>query len=254
MDHEQAPTNPITLRDAKQQAEGLIAVGYAEGLIDDDELERRLEALQDVDSMTALDGLVGDLAAQVRAPDAGYGLTVPGPITSVALARADDILPTRRIVAMFASVEQRGSWVPARTNRVIDVFAEAELDFRDAQLGPGETRIELRCVFASARLIIPPGLAVRVEASVVMGAVERDHGVVERPHAPNDPILVITGLVLFASVEICERLPGERNRDARKRHRRARREAKQLRRAAKRERKRARKLGRDDNDRRALRP
>ncbi|KIG17561.1 hypothetical protein DB30_03042 [Enhygromyxa salina] len=245
VDRTRAPHNLVTVRDAKPHAEGVITHAYAQGLIDDDELERRLEALQDAETADAVERLIADLVDHVDTT----ALAVP---TTIALANAQDVAPTRSIVAMFASIEQQGAWVPAQTNRLLGVFAEAELDFRNAHLAPGETRIELRCIFAEARIIVPPNLAVRVDASVIMGAVERDDTVPASPSGPNAPILVITGLVLFASVEIRERLPGEGKRDARRRRRATRRAARRARRAAKRQRKQARKLRRAHPNQRQL--
>src|SRR5690606_3908851 len=214
---ELAPTNLIALRDGKQQAEALISARFAEGLIDQDELERRLEAVQDARTMVALERLIVDLIEPGSSPSTALVRTSSGP--SVALARTDEVPASRRIVARFGSVEQRGRWIPARHNLVIDVFAEAVLDLREVVLGPGETVIELRCAFASAELIVPPGLAVRVEASVLFAGVERDREIPTDPLAPGDPVVVITGWLAFASLELLERLPGERGREARRRHR-----------------------------------
>jgi hypothetical protein len=189
---ELAPTNLIALRDGKQRAEALISARFAEGLIDQDELEHRLEAVQDAHTMAALERLVEDLVT-------------PGTAPSTALARLDDIAPARRIVARFGSLEQRGRWSPARHNAVIDVFASAVIDLREAVLGPGETVFELRCVCASAELIVPPGLAVRVDARVSFASVERAPGIPCDPIRPGDPVVVISGSIVLASLELRER-------------------------------------------------
>lgn len=215
------PTNLIALRDGKQQAEALISIRFAEGLIDQDELERRLEAVQDARTITELERLIADLVEPGVSPSVALARTdAPA---STALVRLEDIPGERRIAAWFGSVEQRGRWVPARHNQVVDVFAEVVLDLREAVLGPGETVIELRCTFASAEVIVPPGLAVRVDARVLFAGVERDPEIPESPLAPGDPLIVISGRITFASLELIERRPGERSRDARRRHRAERR-------------------------------
>jgi hypothetical protein len=188
---ELAPTNLLALRDGKQQAEALISSRFAEGLIDQDELERRLEAVQDAASLAVLEQLIADLVA-------------PGTRPSTALVRPQDIAAERRLVARFGSLEQRGRWAPARRNAVIDVFASAVIDLREAVLGPCETVFELRCVFASAEVIVPRGLAVRVDARVLFASVERARGIPSDPLTPGDPVVVITGSIMFASLEVLE--------------------------------------------------
>jgi hypothetical protein len=80
---------------------------------------------------------------------------------------------------------------------------------------------------------VPPGLAVRIEASATFSSVERDKHITEQPRAPGDPVVVIQGMLVFASLEIRDRMPGESRREARRRHRALRKAAKQEQRALK---------------------
>lgn len=231
-----APTNLIALRDGKRQAEALITARYAEGLIDDLELERRLELVQEAKTMPALENLIVDLVEPGTAPSTALAIRNDRPQTGAladtkpalrALMRPEDIPLERQFTALFSSVEQNGRWTPARINKVVDVFGEATLDLREAMLGPGPTIIDVTCVMASLTLLVPPGLAVRIEASVTAASVERDQNIVEVPHTPDEPILVIQGFLLFASLEIHDRMPGESRREARRRHRALRKAEKQ---------------------------
>lgn len=236
------PTNLIALRDGKRAAETLITERYAEGLIDDDELERRLDIVHDAATMAALEQVIIDLVEPGTEPSTalipktpgatGAGVAISSPSTHAnTLMRLEDIAPERQFTALFSSVEQGGHWTPARHNRVIDVFGDATLDLREAALGPGPTIIDVRCVFASLVLIVPPGLAVRIEASATFAAVERDKHISEQPRGPGEPVIVIKGVLLFASLEIHDRKSGEGRGEARRRHRAARKAAKRERRA-----------------------
>jgi hypothetical protein len=231
------PTNLIALRDGKRQAEALITARYAEGLIDGDDLEQRLDLVQDAKTMEALEHAIVDLVEPGTAPSTvlaipdSRGTIATASTNSYTLARLEDIALERQFTALFSSVEQNGRWTPARYNRVLDVFGDTTLDLREAELGPGVTIIDVRCVFASLVLIVPPGLAVRIEASATFASVERDKHIGEQPRAPGDPVIVIQGTVLFASLEIHDRMPGEDRRDARRRHRALRKAAKRERRA-----------------------
>jgi hypothetical protein len=196
--------------------------------------------VQDAATIDALEHVIIDLVDPGTAPSTALVPKAPSAMgASVAmgsahtLMRLEDIAPERQFTALFSSVEQVGRWTPARTNRVIDVFGDATLDLREAALGPGPTIIDVRCVFASLVLIVPPGLAVRIEASATFASVERDKHISEQQRAPGDPVVVIKGVVLFASLEIHDRMPGEGRREARRRHRALRKAAKREQRALK---------------------
>lgn len=212
---ETAPTNLIALRDGKQRAEALLSARFAEGLIDQDEFERRLERLNDSHSLPALEQLIVDLVEPGSDPREQ--------LTSQALALADEPPSSRRMVALLSNFEVNGEWLPARRNRVISVLGSTVLDFRSVHLPAGETVIELgTSVLASTRVIVPPGLAVRTQLRLFLGESRRDAQVPERC-TPGDPILQITGRLVLASLSVEERLPGERSAQARRRHRQQRR-------------------------------
>jgi hypothetical protein len=214
----EAPTNLIALRDGKQRAEELISTRYAEGLIDQDELERRLEAVTHASTLAVLERQIVDLVEPGTSPSAALARRSPATAPSTALARREDVAAQRRIIAVFGSHEERGRWTPARCNELIGVFATAVIDLREATLGPGETEIELRCVFTSAEVLVPPGLAVRVDAGVIFSSVEREPEIPAEPAGPGDPVVVLTGVLVLASLELYERRVGESKRDARRRH------------------------------------
>jgi hypothetical protein len=230
-----APTNLIALRDGKLQAEALITARFAEGLIDQDELERRLEAVQDAETLAMLERLIVDLVdpgSSVReALLPSRHAQIDGQPRVTALARLDEIASSRSISVVFGSSDLHGRWTPARHNRVVNVFAESVLDLREATLGPGETVFELRCVFASTTILVPPGLAVRVDASVLLGEIDRERGIPSEPAIAGDPVVVITGRVMFAELDIEERLAGEGKRDARRRRKQQRKQRRRQRRA-----------------------
>lgn len=236
---EEPPTNLIALRDGKRAAETLITDRYAEGLFDDDELERRIDLVQDAATMAALERAIVDLVDPGTAPSTALVPKTQGDSVAIGsasmhghtLMRLEDIAPERQITALFSSVEQVGRWTPARRNLVIDVFGDATLDLREAVLGPGSTIIDVRCVFASLLLIVPPGLAVRIEASATFASVERDKHISEQPRGPGEPVIVVQGMIVFASLEIHDRMPGEGRGEARRRHRALRKAAKRERRA-----------------------
>ena len=200
----------MSLRDARDQAVAVLSQRYADSVIDEDELERRIERVEGAESVLQVETVTRDLV-----PAGGLaGLQLA---TMPALARVEDIQPERRLVAVFGEVKQHSGWQPARVNRVLTVFGSTHLDFRNAQLGAGVTEIRVRCVLGEVQIIVPPGMPVDVDCALFMASVERDDPDAEVAPTPGRPALRITGMATFGSIEIRERMSGETAREAKKR-------------------------------------
>lgn len=91
--------------------------------------------------------------------------------------------------------------------KFIVVFGQLTLDFSEARLAPGITTLELRVSCSSARLILPPGLPVCDELSVLVSSHERDPGIPEHPERGDEPSLLLLGKTVFASLELRLRRP-----------------------------------------------
>jgi hypothetical protein len=112
-------------------------------------------------------------------------------------------------------------------------WGNAELDFREASMGPGITVLDVRVTMANLEIILPPRLAIDVDVSSMLGNVEERHRAPAEPD-PARPILRVTGSVFMGNVEVSTRLPGESNWDARRRERRERKQQRKELRAAER--------------------
>lgn len=220
----------VALRDRRTQVIARLSECYANDILEVDELERRLDLAHAARTVAALDELVADLAPSS---------TALVPAASVAI---DD--PNRpahkKLRVIMSHIERRGRWTVPRTMRTSVMWGNAELDFRDASLAPGVTTIDVRVLMGNIEVILPPHLAVDVDVSSFMGAVEERHRVPPDVD-PSHPVLRIVGAVRLGNLEITTRLSGESRGDA---YRREKRERKQLRK----QRQRALGAGRDDDD------
>lgn len=207
----------VALRDRREQVISRLSDGYARDLIDVDELERRLDLAHGAHSLAELDRLVADLGDP--APAASTALVLAGPTAIDDPDRAD----ARRLRVIMSAIERRGRWTVPRSLDLRVLWGNAELDFREASLGPGITTIQIRVFMGNLEVVLPPGLAIEVDVSSFAGAVTERHRV--PPDAdPGRPQLRIVGTVRFGNLEITTRLPGESARDADRRERRARKE------------------------------
>ncbi len=181
--------------------------------IDVFEFDRRTRKAQLASSPADLKGVLEDLpdldlpGEQVPVPVASERRAVPRRTPDEPPEVGDADLPVlaakdwKSMVAVFGATGRKGVWRPHRRIRVVAVFGGAELDFREAKLGPGMTEVNCRCVFGGAQIIVPPGLYVQLEGVGVFGAfTEKGDAPAEPPE--DEPWLKITGLAVFGGVEV----------------------------------------------------
>lgn len=209
----------VAVRDRREQVIEWLSDKFASDVLDMSELDRRVDLAHQADSLAALDALVADLDMPAGAPSAPAESLVP---------RANEVLeaarPARKYaVAILGGVERKGSWVVARTVRAAAVMGGVSLDFREAMLSPGVTRVQVMALMGGVEIIVPPHVAVQADGVAILGGFEEVHRAPSAPD-PDMPLLVISGLALMGGVEIKTRLPGESGWQAWKRKRRERRE------------------------------
>jgi hypothetical protein len=124
-------------------------------------------------------------------------------------------------VAVMGGTRRAGRWNPARTNHAIAIMGGAEIDFREAVMGPGLTELRIFTLWGGVEVIVPPGMNVESHGVGILGGFEHAP---DRPGDPNAPTLRVTGLALMGGVDIKVRQAGESARDARRRRRQERRD------------------------------
>jgi hypothetical protein len=215
-----APIHPVPLEQTRERVIADLCRGFAEELLDAEQLQQRLDGAQRATSLVELDALVADLPAPAS-PNA--------PANSARLAHPSQVAEQQTIVAVISGACRRGAWTPPRQLQVIAVVGGAELDFREARMPPGVTELNVFAWMGSVDVVVPPGVRVEMGGMALMGAFEERARVEEIPPA-DAPVLRIGGVVLLGNVEVSVRYAGETERDARARHRQLRRAAKEQRR------------------------
>ena len=218
---EDAESLPTPLGQTRQVTIDALCEHFANDVMGVEEFERRIDVAHKAASVDELRELLRDLPggglpvpAGVNAPASGRGYSVVSP---------DSIRESAYAVAILGGTRRAGRWTPARVNHAFAVCGGAELDFREAALGPGVTELRVFAMWGGVDIIVPPGLNVESHGMGIMGGF--DHMLDDRPeHDPLAPTLRISGVALMGGVDITVRQVGESARDARQRRRQERRE------------------------------
>lgn len=135
-----------------------LQVACGEGRITADELLDRMPTAYAARTRAELMPLTADLPVSADGPAAG--------VFEVPMSRADSGPP---FVAVFGGTERKGRWRPARRETAVAVFGGVELDFRDAELPPGELELRAYAVFGGIDITVPEGVRVELTGFAVFG-------------------------------------------------------------------------------------
>ena len=186
------------MHDARERTIAALSEGFANDALDVEEFERRVTLAHTSESRR------GDRRAHLRSAGlddgAGQGHGRPG-----ARPRADEVVAPETVYAIFGGVDRRGTWNVPRRWRVIAAFGGAQLDLREARFPTGVIDLEVKAVFGGVQIIVPPGLAVEVHGTAIMGGFQNVNRAPAHPD-PDAPLLRIHGLALMGGVDITMRL------------------------------------------------
>ena len=216
--------------ETRQKAIDALCDSFARDELEIDELEKRLELVHRAETGEELSTLVADLPAAPVPASAPVPAKREGPATTATLDAsspspdlaprhtlpADRIADHSVIVGIMGGGSRRGTWIPARTNWAVGLMGGCELDFRDAQLGPGVTEVRVLAIMGGIEIIAPPDVQVEASGIGIMGGFDVSSHY-NAPTRPDAPIIRVTGLAIMGAASVKVRYPGETARDARHR-------------------------------------
>lgn len=113
-----------------------------------------------------------------------------------------ELVPERRgAVAFLSTTNREGDWILPRLFRVVSFMGNMELDLTSVRIGPGESHIEIRCIFGNVEITVPPDLRVEVDGHPFVGSFELSRSVPSAT-SPDTPLLRITGSAVMGAVTI----------------------------------------------------
>ncbi|MFE3555290.1 DUF1707 domain-containing protein [Streptomyces sp. NPDC059193] len=166
----------------------------AEGRLDMEEFEERLEAAYKSRTYAELEPLTRDLPAPFAAPAASGSSGVSWP------ARIGGRASSATGIAVMSAFQRKGAWtVPARFDAVA-FWGGGELDLREANFAEREVVINCIAIMGGIEITVPPGVEVEVRGFGLMGAFDQRD--TPGPPEPGAPRVVVTGVAFWGGVEV----------------------------------------------------
>lgn len=181
----------------RDQAASVLSEALAQGRLTAEEHAGRLDQIYAARTRADLVPVVSDLpggSAALAAPAAG---AEPATRRSRRVRRGN----AARLVSVFSAVSRKGAWeVPAEL-RSVTVFADTQLDLRQARLSGNEVAIEAVSVFGSTEITVPPEMHVTDEGFAIFGGRELPPDS-EESARPGAPVLRITGVSVLGLLTV----------------------------------------------------
>lgn len=188
----------------------------AEGRLDMQEFEERLEAAYAARTYGELAPLTRDLPGQgVAAP-----MPVAPPVSMIKERSPDAGWPERIVggegsstwgVAVMSGFERKGRWTVPRRFNCFAFWGGGDIDLRDADFADREVVINCMAIMGGMHVTVPPGVEVVVRGIGIMGGF--DHSEEGVPGDPGAPRVIISGFAFWGGVGVTRKLPkAERQR------------------------------------------
>ncbi|MET9110002.1 DUF1707 SHOCT-like domain-containing protein [Streptomyces zhihengii] len=174
----------------------------AEGRLDMEEFEQRLDAAYRARTHGELTPLVADLPAP-----GGTGAD-PAPLADPAAPartrwRERIGLPatSKGAFAFWGGFGRKGTWTIGRSFTAVTVMAGGELDLRDARFEARETVITCVVLMGGVHVVVPPDVHLQVTGVGLMGGFG-EQGVSDVEPDPEAPRVVVRGLAVMGGVGV----------------------------------------------------
>ncbi|HET6855907.1 MAG TPA: DUF1707 domain-containing protein [Streptomyces sp.] len=173
----------------------------AEGRLDMEEFEQRLDAVYKARTQGELTPLVRDLPAPGTAPVAPLATTSAGTTRSWP-ARIGGSPTSKAAVAVWGGFGRRGTWTVGRTFTAVTLMGGGEVDLREANFEDRDVVIRCFVLMGGVSVVVPPGVEVDVKGFGFMGGFGDATTNSDDHPAPGAPRVRVTGFAMMGGVGV----------------------------------------------------
>ena len=188
----------LSITDERERVLQALSHHFAQDNLSLDELESRMERAYKSATVAELQKLVADLPQTEAAGGSAVEKVAAPPPVALPAER-------ERILSVMSETKRVGAWAMPQRLEVLAVMSDTTIDLTQVTLPPGIIDIHLRSMWATVKIIVPPGLQVVNRLSSLMGSVagggEPDDETRGAPAWRSNTVLRLTGWVLMAEVQ-----------------------------------------------------
>ncbi|MFG2377346.1 DUF1707 domain-containing protein [Streptomyces sp. NPDC048504] len=172
----------------------------AEGRLDMEEFEERLEATYKARTYGELTPITQDLPVAGVTPPRVNMVKEPVDSGSWAGRIVGGEGSSTAAVAIMSGFQRKGRWTVPKRFTAFAFWGGGEIDLREANFADREVEINCVAIMGGAQVIVPPGVEVVVRGIGIMGGF--DHSQEGVPGDPGAPRVIITGFAFWGGVGV----------------------------------------------------
>jgi hypothetical protein len=190
----------------REQVTEVLRDALAEGRLDMEEFEERLEATYKARTYGELAPITRDLPAPGVTPPVVN--MVKQPAGSGTGGWADRIVGGEGSsswgVAIMAGFQRKGRWTMPKRFNSFAFWGGGEIDLREAYFADREVVVNCVAIMGGMNVVVPPGVEVVVRGIGIMGGFDhREEGV---PGEPGAPRVIVTGFAFWGGIGVERKL------------------------------------------------
>lgn len=171
---------------------------YLEGRLTKTEYDDRLAAALKAVTYADLLPLLHDLPVPHDLPGPPRAVVTRHQGVDVASPTSD----SSPLVAAFSELHRDSRWVVSDGQVAVAVFGSVKLDLAQAQLTTMDGELKANAIFGEVKITVPADIEVQVAGTGVFGEFKRIDKRTNPVASAGRPVLRITGIALFGSVEV----------------------------------------------------
>ena len=175
----------------RQEAIDALTSAFAGNVIDMEEYERRASLASAARFPEALEEVIADLPA-VRPDSAARMRQQPRDLSGAPPLTTGCVMGDRNLT---------GNWLTSNKVSSFTVMGSTKLDLRDSELPVGPINVEVFTLMGETKIIVPPGLPVRMNAFAFMAESTAHRSVNQQVHGA-ETWVEISGFVMMGSVVV----------------------------------------------------
>ncbi|WP_406330342.1 DUF1707 domain-containing protein [Streptomyces sp. NBC_00203] len=175
----------------------------AEGRLDMEEFEERLEATYKARTYGELAPITRDLPGSAAAAPVSM-VKQPAETGSWAGRIVGGEGSSAWAVAIMSGFERKGRWTVPRRFNSFAFWGGGEIDLREANFADREVVINCVAIMGGVNVVVPPGVEVVVRGIGIMGGF--DHREEGQPGEPGAPRVIVTGFAFWGGVGVERKL------------------------------------------------